>query len=261
MENDEKTINNFCGVVMAVRAEDPGQFFIELKDDGYPMKVFCRHMCPIGGNWIGKLAIFDNNPLGTLRREMNEELCLEKPVASTLELKLLGQITEVNTYKMPKSKYIPTEEENKHFIMLKQIIADSCAPFGDYLVTVPDEVLNKDPQNKIKGYRYISSYWVAVLREKDWIKLSNFQSKFGNLSNESLTLITSLNEVIKTGTKFAFGHDTAVRDIFLAFGLEEAKQLPMVDGTYAERVGSTMCTYTEYQKKYDVLRTPFTPKK
>ena len=48
------------------------------------MKAFRRCLCPIGGNWIGETAKGDLNPHSTFKREIIEELALEKNIQPLL---------------------------------------------------------------------------------------------------------------------------------------------------------------------------------
>ena len=247
MRTKEK-VSNIAGVMIIFRAKNPAEIFIEVKDDGYPLKRFRRCLCPIGGNWIGERAKGDRNPLDTARREINEELTLERMIASTLELKLLGIETEGNFYQTPKKNYIPNSEEIKTLAELKQIITENCTPFGDFLYHF--RISQKE------SLMPLVSYWLVALREDEWDRLVNLQKKFGNLSNESITIITSLKEIIETGTRVAFGHDRALQKFFLSFGLSDAHQMPLMGGITSKEMGKTLVSYEEYMAQYDIKRKP-----
>lgn len=250
------TVNNISSVTIIARAAKRNQIFIEVKDDGYPLRVFRRCLCPIGGNWIGQAARQDRNPLDTVRREINEELSLDKRTASMLELSLLGMKPEKNFYQTPSFDQPAEEAEIKVLNELKRVITESCAPFGDYLQIIPKEVLDRaDPENKRDGFAGICSYWVVVLNEYDWEQLTALQKKFGNLSNESVTLFTSLEEIIETGVKTAFGHDRPLQQFFLCHGFSAARQFPLIEGISSQPI-PTMASYTDYLEKYEILRKP-----
>ena len=67
-------VNNTASVVIIFRQKNPAEVFLEIKDDKYPMRVFQRCLNIIGGNWIGEQALNDFGPLGTLYRELQEEI-------------------------------------------------------------------------------------------------------------------------------------------------------------------------------------------
>ena len=83
--------------------------------------------------------------------------------------------------------------------------------------------IRSDPENKRDGYSSVVSYWGVALNEA-WKKVNNLQKKFGNLSNESITVITSLSEIVNPGSKFAFGHDKPIQEFFLSYGLDLTKK-------------------------------------
>lgn len=253
----KQRINNIASVGIIVRKANPSQIFIEVKDDGYPMKAFRRTLCPIGGNWIGEASRHDISPLYTFYRELKEELSLEKRTASTLELKLLGLTPEDNFYNTPRTEQIVTADERQILEDLKQIIIENCVPFGDYINAIPKKVLDQaDPKNERDGFTALVSYWIIVLDEKYWRDLAILQDKFGNLSNESITIITTLEEIVETGVKTAFGHDRPLQQFFLCYGLEQAKSFPLVDGISSQEVGKPMASYQDYLIKYEVAKKP-----
>ncbi|MDO8663275.1 MAG: hypothetical protein Q7K28_00325 [Candidatus Wildermuthbacteria bacterium] len=254
----ERTIvDHVAAVAIIINAGSPSQIFAEIKDDGLPIKAFRRTICPIGGNWIGQAARNDYGPRGTLCRELTEELSLEKTTASTLELRLLGDIPEGNFYQTPSLDVKPTEAATQGLEELKRAIAQGCMPFGDFIITIPRAVFDRaDPQNKRDGMKYIVSYWAIALDETRWKNLVLLQEMFGNLSNESITVITSLEEIVSAKMRCAYGHDGPLRQFFLAMGLPLADNLPMIDGISGEFIGPSLASYAEYLKRYEVLRKP-----
>ncbi len=253
----KERVSNLASVGIIFRASDPSEIFLEVKDDGYPLKVFRRCLCPIGGNWIGEAGKRDRNPLDTFRREFLEEISLEKAIASTLELKLLGIESESNFYQTPRKDRIPTSEERRILAELKQVVVENCIPFGDFKNQIPTEViLRAEPESKREGYTGVVSYWFIPLSEEWWNRLVVLQRSFGNLSNESITVITSLREIIETGTKTAFGHDHALQEFFLSFGLTNAHRFPLIEGIITEDRGKILASYDEYLARYDIQKKP-----
>ena len=152
---------------------------------------------------------------------------------------------------------MPSGEEVKILAEFKEYAASFCCPFGDFIHAIPTEIIRKaEPESKRDGFKPLVSYWLVPLPEKLWQKLTYLQQKFGNLSNESITVITSLEEIIASGMKTAFGHDRVLQKFFLSFGFQEARHLPILDGIESRNVGNTLASYADYTQKYEILRKP-----
>lgn len=252
------SVNNIAGVGIIFRASDPSQIFIEIKDDGLPLKAFRRGLCPIGGNWIGEAGKKDENTWSTFRREFDEEITLHCAVAFTLELRLLGFTPEDNFYRTPRTDYTPSNEEIKAFNNLKNFVVNVKEPFGDYVIDMPKEVFDRaDPDNKREGFSVLVSYWLIALPENYWKQLVDLQNAFVNLSNESITTITSLKEIVDVKVKFAYGHGRPIQEFFLAQGFQLARKLSLIDGINYRKVGMPLASYSDYLELYDVKRKPY----
>ncbi|MFH1582398.1 MAG: NUDIX hydrolase [bacterium] len=240
------------------RKDNPREIFLEIKDDGLPVKAFRRHLNPIGGNWIGGTAKKDKSPKETLIREIREELTLEKPQISTQGLKELGFIPEKEFYKLPDVKPTPTEQDVIELETVKEIIIGGLKPFQDYIITNPTEVFERaDPFNKQKGSIGLISIWTCGLDEETWKRLSALQYKFGNLSNESFSLITSLEEIIFIPLYSAYGNDRPLLDFFISHSpLPLVKRFPLVEGINSEVVGKPKTSWESYLEEYEILRKP-----
>ncbi|MFC1789734.1 hypothetical protein ACFLYY_02020 [Patescibacteria group bacterium] len=257
----EKTsVNSISGVGIIFLATNPSQIFIETKDDRLPIKIFRRGLCPIGGNWIGEAGKKDQNAWDTFCREVNEELNFESIVVSTRELRLLGLIPKDSFYRTPRLSYDykPNAKETETFNNLKKFITSVRKPFGDYIITISKEVLDRaDPENKHKGFSGLVSYWLVALPEDYWKQLVNLQNVFGNLSNESISTITSLKEIVDAkDVRFAYGHDRPFQDFFLSRGFQLAKKIPLIEGIIHRKVGMPLSSYSKYLDMYDVRRRP-----
>jgi len=253
----KKSVTNISAVGIIFRAANPAEIFIEMKDDGHPIKLVRRQLCPIGGNWIGKGAVNDTNTLSTFRRELGEELSFEHPVRDSIELNLMGMSSTEHFEPVPQTSVEITDVDRERLNRLKDAIIKSAMPFGDYLNTVTKLALDSaDSENKRDGFTTLSSYFVVSLSEDSWEILLGLQKKFNNLSNESLTMVTSLDEIIRTKTKTAFSHDGALKDFFLNHGLSVAKDLPTVSGCYSEKVGLPLSSYEAYLEQYEVAKKP-----
>jgi len=249
-------IDHVAGIGIIFRKTNPSEVFLEIKDDGYPLKVFRRCLNIIGGNWIGEPARNDQGPRDTLQRELQEELTLEKPAASTLELSLLGLSPEQNFYRVPVNNVLVTREDLVELKEVKISIAAGFIPFSDYLIEVPKSVLDKaDPGNQRNGFNCIVSCWQSPLEEKGWKKLVELQAKFNNLSNESVTIITSFQEIVSVRLNTAFGNDWPLKDFFLSQGMSVA-DFPLIEGIFAKKIGSPKGTWRQYLQEYDITRKP-----
>lgn len=231
------------------RESNPSQILIEMKDDGYPVPLWRRMLCPPGGNWIGESATMDISPHGTFLREIGEEFTLERPIRNSIELEMLGVADAELIEPAPISDVPVTDADTKALAVFKSYIGIAASPFGDYLNTM-----------LVKGelQTALISYWTIPIDETMWAAIVRLQEKFGNISNESVTMITSLDEIVRTGTKTAFGHDRVLKRFFLKMGLKEAETFPLVEGQgiVSEFAGPTLGRYSDYLEIYEIAKKP-----
>jgi hypothetical protein len=246
-----------ASVAIIYSMRNPTLLCIEIKTDGHPIVLVRRQLCFLGGNWIGENAKGDVGPLDTLRREIREELSLDRPSGSSVELMLLGQAATQLFEPTPISGKLITPGDVNDLFGIRETICYKAVPFGSYLNTVTREALDAaDPNNKRNGFTTLACYFAVPLNDEEWETLVRLQMDFGNLSNESITLLTSLPEMVRLRTKTAFGHDQVLRDFFLAMGLSEAKNLSMVLGITSQFAGPPMATYQDYLAVYDIAKKP-----
>jgi hypothetical protein len=257
-----KQVTNLSSVGIIYRLRDPADIFLEIKGVGYPMPAFRNCLCFIGGNWIGSNAANDHGPRDTFCREVCEELSLDHGTQGTIELGSLGLTTGVESFEARSFDHTPTQPELDTLEDLKATITGRALSFGDYLNTIPREVLDRaDPTNTRDGFVSLASYWTVGLREQEWRMLAELQATFHNLSCEALspgsaTLITSLQELTGSRARCAFGHDQVLQRFFLNFGLGDARRLTIYPGITSEPLGPTLASYREYLDRYDVQRRP-----
>jgi len=246
-------VNNIAAVSIISSAEDPSQIFLEIKTSDYPVKVFAGSLCLIGGNWVGEAAKADQNPLDTLRREINEELCLvplSEKQAGEMELLGLGESTCRDLQKDTKAD----EADILSLSKLKINICQSLKLFAEARIFVPKSVFDSvDSGNKRVDTSVLSSYWVASLGKKDWDELVRLQQKYGNLSNESISVILTFEEIRRKGLKCSWGHDCAL-DLFCKMFIDK-KGVPLVPGIEWELVDPHN-SYDEYLEEYEVAKHP-----
>lgn len=252
-----RAIRNIASVGIIFRQSNPSQIFLEMKDDGHPIKLVRRQLCFIGGNWIGEEARKDRGPLDTFRRELIEEISFERPIRDSVELALLGLADAESFMPAPALRNMVTEDDRTWLQEFKWAACDNCVPFGDFINTVTKAALDAaDPENERDTFTGLICYWAVPLNESCWHELGYLQHKFGSLSNESISVVTSLQELVKNRTKTAFGHDRVLQRFFLAYGLKEAGSLSLVDGVESEHVGTTLASYSDYMERYEILRKP-----
>lgn len=250
-------VGHVSATLLVYRESDPRQIYIDLKDDGLPIKAFRRTLCPLGGNWVGDGARKDKNPAETLRRELEEELSFEKARRDSIELKHLG-LGDAEMFDAVKvSSALVTEEDEKDLAHLKRVMCDQMAPFGDYIVHVSRQTLDAaDPGNSREGFTYLTSYFMVGLSEDNWSRIERLQKKFGNLSNESISMITSLTEIVVSQTACAYGHEHGLGDFFIEIAKVADQPLPILSGTSGLRIGSPCDSYTQYLQQFEVARKP-----
>lgn len=248
-------IRHIASVIVVYRATDPSQIYIDIKDDGLPVKVFRRTLCPVGGNWIGNAAASDRSPLETAKRELLEEISFERPARSMLELKQLGladqEVMASTSIQDPK----PSAVDIASLEDLKHKMVSGLEAFGDYIVSVSADTFKiGDPDNQTGAMEFLVSYYTVGLREADWTMLTSLQRRFGNLSNESISTICSLKEIAGSKVHCAYGHEWALGDFFKSYGFADV--LDAVPCTSAKRIGLPLASYTEYEKQFDIARKP-----
>ncbi len=254
----KRSVTNIASVGIIYRKSDPREIFIEVKDDGHPIKLVRRQLCVIGGNWIGDGAKQDRGPLDTFRRELEEELSFDRPLKTGGDLQALGLLAEAEIFApSPEPTKKVSVDDRTQLKYLKAVISESAVPFGAFTNTITKVAMDTvDPENKRDNFIVLACYWTVPLAEPEWQKLRDLQQRFGNLSNESITLLTSLDEIIATGVKTSFAHDRVLQRFFLAMGFSEAKNLPLVEGLESVFEGPVLASYEDYLEQYEIAKRP-----
>jgi len=252
------TINHIASSGIIYKESDPSKIFLEIKDKTYPIKQFRHALCPIGGNWIGEAAKKDRGPKETFNREVEEELSFKKPLVSSSELKLLG-IKNAKDYRLNKLKHQPNKEDLKALLHVKRVIKKSKKPWGDFLHTVNQDKISLANffNHQDRKFTHLISYYFVPIKNKDWEILENLQNKFGNLSEESQTIIVSVNNIIKNHLQFIWGHDQVLKQFFLKNKIKSASKLSILKNIQSKAAGRSLNSYTAYRKRYNVFKTPF----
>lgn len=252
-----KPVSNFSSTVIVFKASDPTKVFLTLKDGTHPTVLVRGCLCPIGGNWIGPNAAMHKSPSDTVISEFVEETSFDKPFRSGEELALLGLADSIATFQPTEgSGAEPTSEDRMDLKVVIGAVVNSIMPMALFENTVSKEALDAaDLANKKDGFTVANSYFTAGLDDETWAKLERLQKKFGNLSNESVSVITSLDEIINTGTKCAFGHDSGLKFFFEEKGYS-VYGFPAILGVTGECKGLVMDSYERMLEVYAPAKRP-----
>lgn len=234
-----------------------GKILIERKTENYPYKVFAGYGLIIGGTRIGDDAKNDKGPFDTAIRKIREEFSFERPIIGLDRLNELFNESRQGAYQIPKSNWSPSETDRSALEHIKWAVRKFSRPLGDFEIFVPGEIIkDKNPEWARGDVKYLLSAWSVGLPFPDWEILTDLQNKSGNLSKESLTIITDLSQIMETGLQFAWGHDHVLRYFFLRMGLREALDFPLFPGISAEYCGSPLGTYDDYERFYNIAKKP-----
>lgn len=101
MRHSRETLTHFGATGIIYRSRNPAEIFLEMKGDAYPLKVYRRRLCLIGGSWSlkSKTAKNDRNPRGTFLREFQEEISFAAAKEDSEELYAIFGLTK----KLPRS--------------------------------------------------------------------------------------------------------------------------------------------------------------
>ena len=229
-----------------------------MKDATYPKKAFALKLLCMGGNWLGTAAANDGSPKGTLIREIKEELSVKRPLGPVDDAEL-AQIFghAVSTRTVDRKNVDPSEGDLDDLEAVKRAIIDSLFHLGDYIEFVPRIVFDRaDPENKTGDVQGFASVWMAGLDDDVWAKLVRIQEKFGNLSSESISVITSLDEIVAKHLETGWSQDRILRDFFRRFGFPETDRFPLIPDVKATRMDESYTSYDEYMQHYSVVKHP-----
>lgn len=222
---------NCSAVAIIHRASDPRQIFIQQKDAGLP-NIFGQDLtlCPFGGNWFGREAENDGVPKLTLIRELREELFAKVDGVDTRDVYLEAVLS---------------------------VIFQNLLPWRAMVVETATEVLDRKEGNARKGFSTRVAYFTAGLDELDWKALCMLQEHYGRLSNEGNSRIVSLGEICESGLRMAYGHDQALRDFWLMYGLLDEVEGMFIYPNPPPVEVSWRDTYQEILSGISVEKTPF----
>ncbi|TSC72513.1 MAG: hypothetical protein G01um101470_323 [Parcubacteria group bacterium Gr01-1014_70] len=254
----KEIITNIVGVGIICRAENPSEIFLEIKGDGYLVIAYRRHLCLIGGNWVGEVACNDENPTQTFLREFQEEISFDTAEDDPQERFALFGVTEKIRVGHDDPAPAPTKEDRNSLEHLKYQVRKNTIAYRDYLHIMPQEVIRRSDPSYARGdSKAIFSINLVWLDEKTWRILTGLQEKFKNLSNESLTCILSLDLIIEKNLKCMAGYDRVLQQFWRKCGFAKASDVPLdFEGVIMEERGIPLSSYDGYLERYEVVKKP-----
>jgi hypothetical protein len=194
--------------------------------------------------------------LGTYIREIQEELSFGNPAVDPKEMDVLFGKGHVGHPPALRDIH-PIPEDEVALTKLVQSVLLHATPFGAFVATAERSVLDMgNPKNKMGDYSGLVSVFSVPLPDDEWFALVDLQAKFGNLSNESQSIVTSIWEIAEKGFKIAWGQDRILRDFFSQHGFsKEADTMLLMPYTRVHEV-SFCDTYEGYMREYDIDKIP-----
>lgn len=251
------SVKVIVGSGIAYKASDPRHVFYDVKTADYPWKIFASRGMFIGGQWIKENALLDSNPHVTFIRELMEELSFDKPRISTDEMRVLCPLVEYDSYVAPGAEFVPTIEDERALLAIKALMIAQAEPFGDFTIRVPESLIQSlQPQYGSGDLTALFSIFCSGLSDAAWETLAELQRRAGNLSNESQSIVTSLEEIVHSGVHLASGYDAILKEFFLLQGFPLAKEFPVEERIEVKRIGSMMRYYDHYLECFDVENVP-----
>lgn len=251
---ERRRAENCSSVGIIHREACPGWVFMTTKTPGYPRRAYVGKGLFVGGNWVGPKAASDRTPLGTFIRELREEISFGNPVADPAEMDTLFGAGHLGHEPEPRNIVASNEDE----VALAQIVAaiESCAkPFGAFFQDIRRAVFDSgSPKNKAGDYHGLVHVFQAPLPDNIWFSLVDLQTKYGNLSNESQSVITSIWEIVEKRIQIAWGQDNVLADFFAENGFD-VDDMTMFANTETDRVAPWE-SYDDLILKVDVEKIP-----
>ncbi len=258
-ESALRNVTNISAVAIIACIDHPDRILVEAKDDGHPIKLVHRQICLIGGNWVGEAAKKDDSPLATLCREITEELSLSRPRRSMLELSQLG-LAGPELFNDPTP--IVKTPSGSDAALLREIASKICdrpIPLSARVNTTSREAMQAaDSASTREGFSTLCFYYAIFVSGDLWEELERLQREYGNLSNESVTLMTTLAEIDRAERRCCFGHDNGLMDYNEMYG-SFGGTLPTVPGVTSERLVGFLGgneTYEAILREFTVAKRP-----
>lgn len=238
-------------------ASDPRTIFVEFRGGRYPVRAFQNSLNCLGGNWIGDDAKNDHSPRDTFLREIGAELSFEKTPQSRDELVALNLLEQGASYRATACIKCPAKDDREKLAMVKAAIVQYARHFGDNIQRISRSVFDRaDPDNTRPDMTYLNSFFAVPLPVVEWQMLAELQAAFGNLSNESTSIITTVGEVVERKRLCAWSYDRILQTFWGEHHISEARNMPLVPGIEIEWLIDGNHAYEDYLKRFASVRHP-----
>ena len=236
-------VRNLSAVGIVYMASSPSLVLLNMNvARGASPRAFQWTLGLLGGEWNGRLAQADANPLSTFKRSVEADLMVR------------SRHGEDPVYGKDDGGF--TREQTTKFFNFRKAVLTKAVPWRDYLVSVDQTTLSSVPGGHEQPYQALVSYHLVGLDESEWLYLQSTLDQFENVSRSGLSHTATYRDIIARGQAFGFGHETAMIDFWSGHGYCEALHLRRLLGRPAANLGTPLSTYKDYVSTYDFEQRP-----
>ncbi len=230
-------VRNLSAVGIIYLVSNPSLILVNMNPGRTSPRAFQWTLNLLGGEWSGRSAQADVNPLSTFRRLMESDLGISFKRAESAPF--------------GKDDGGFTREQSNTFLNFRKAVLSKAVPWRDYLVSIDQSVLRSVPGGHEKPYDTLFSYHLVGIEEPEWLYLQQTLDRFENVSRSGLSHTVTYRDVIARGQSFGFGHETAMVDFWVEHNQCEALKLKRLMSGPAEKLGTPLSTYKQYVSMYD----------
>jgi hypothetical protein len=235
-------VRSLSAVGIIYLVSDPSRVLVNMNPGGTTPRAFQWTLNLLGGEWSGRLAQADANPLSTFRRSVEADLGITfKRAEASLHGKDDGGFTR---------------EQSSMFLNFRKAVVAKAVPWRDYLVSIDEAVLGTVPGGHEPPYDALVSYHLVGIEESEWHYLTQTLERFRNVSRSGFAHTATYSDIIARGQVFGFGHETAMADFWSEYGHFDAGHLKRMLPMAAQQLGRPLSTYKEYVSAYDFAVRP-----
>lgn len=235
-------VRNLSAVGIIYLASNPSQVLVNMNTGRITPRAFRWTLNLFGGQWNGRSAQADANPLATFKRVIETDLSIRfKSNDSGFYGKDDGGLSREQTAK---------------FLNFRKAVLTKAVPWRDYLVSIDQSVLGVVPGGHEPPYNALISYHLVGLDESQWLYLQETLDSFDTVSQSGHSHTATYHDIIARAQGFGFGHETAMIDFWAECGHCEALHLRRLLPKSAVKLGAPMPSYKEYVSTYDIEVRP-----
>ena len=246
-------ISHVSSAVFIFKKTAPDRLFIEMKDDGYPVRSLRGNLNPFGGSWSAEDAA-DLNPYDTLTRELDEELTFKPLLGDQKNNNYSGSIS-TDTTATASFAQPPKIDDEQTLRQIKELIIQESSFYGQFLVRAFKEVADQSTSGSQPDLTQLVTYYTCLLDDDTWHTLSHLQSTFGNLSSEARTVLTDLEEMVSSSRSIIYGHDQTLQRIWQEMGYQKARELLLCSHPPITEI-EPFVSYQELTDRYYLPNSP-----